>query len=135
MWCRCVREDSIVRDIVFYHSAYVECTGIKSGNNLRWACAQVAQDRDYRDAEHVISKPPSIWPSARNRSVTKPLLNRARQRITSENTQSIKGGVRRRIFRIAGQTRRAGRQVYFDQVRNEDPRQISSASLQVRRNS
>ncbi len=90
MRSRGIWEDSIVSDVILDHTAYVKCDRIKARKNLRWTGAQVAQDRNHRDTQHVIAKPPSVWPSARHCSFTKTLLNRAREGISPENTKSIK---------------------------------------------
>src|SRR5208337_1569600 len=105
MRCRRVREDSIVSDVVVYHPANVECAGIKSGKYLGWTRSQVAQDRNHSDAQHVVTEPPPVWPSAWHCSVTESLLNPAREGISSEYSESIK----HRVVRIACQTRRSGR--------------------------
>jgi len=90
MRCRCVREDYIVTDVVLYNPAYVEYAGIKSGKKLGWTRSQVAQDRNHSYAQDVITEPPPVWPSAGHCSVTKTLLNRAREGISSEYAESIK---------------------------------------------
>src|ERR1700732_4634640 len=105
MRCRCVREDSIVTDVVLDHPSYIECSGIKSGKNMGWTRSKVAQDRNHSYAQHVITEPPPVWPSAGYGPVTESLLNRAREGISSEYSKSIK----HRVVRIACQTRRSGR--------------------------
>src|SRR5271157_3605484 len=105
MWCRRVRKDSIVSDVVLYDPAYVECAGIESGKYLGWTRSKVAQNRNHSYAQHVITEPPPVWPSAGYCSVAESLLNRAREGISSEYSESIK----HRVVRIACQTRRSGR--------------------------
>src|ERR1700737_895554 len=105
MRCRGVREDLIVSNVVVCHPAYVECAGIKSGKYFGCTCSKVAQDRNHSYAQHIITEPPTIWPSTGHCSFTESLLNRAREGISSEYSESIKHWV----IRISCQTRRSGR--------------------------
>src|SRR5580704_15134829 len=99
MRCRRVRKDSIISNVVLDHPAYVECAGIKSGKYLGRTRSKVAQDRNHSYAQHVITEPPSVWPSAGYCSVTESCLNRAREGISPEYSESIK----HRVVRIACQ--------------------------------
>src|SRR5262245_22065524 len=100
-----------------------------------WVHAKIADQSSHRDVHYVVAKTATIRPAPGNDAIAKAWLNLADQCVATENAQPGKSRVIRvwtLLSPIAGQAAGICGQIYFDQIRNKDSRDVSSACFDVR---
>jgi hypothetical protein len=80
----------VVGDVVLNNATDVERLGIKSLENRRRTRPEIAQDSYDSDPQNIIAEAAPVWPTPGDSSITEAWLYRADQRISSEDTESIK---------------------------------------------
>src|SRR6476659_8443985 len=122
LWRRFVRKDLVEAHIVAGYAVVVALERIVDYQLV--GIAQIAQQGNDRDIDHVIAEPAPVGPSAGNEaSILKRILNTALENIATEDAQSRVSRIVR-IGRIASAVARKAnarsRQVDLDHIRDED---------------
>ena len=99
-------------------------------HDRRRADPEIADQGRHRDVHDVVAEAAAVGPSARNGAVAEPGLDRAGQRVASEDAQTrepVVIRIARMVQSTAGQPGRARRQIDLDQIGNEDAGDVGPA--------
>src|SRR5262249_46113960 len=129
-----LRRGFVREDLVVGHIVEVQIVACWTANDW-WVHAKIADQSSHRNVHYVVTKTATIGPAPGNNAIAKAGLYLADQSVTTENTQAGKSRIVRigTLLRpIAGQAAGICGQINFDQIRNKDSRDVSSACLDVR---
>ena len=129
-----LRRGFVREDLVVGHVVEIQIVSCWTANDWR-VDAKIADQSSDRDVHYIVAKTAAVRPATWNNAIAKARLNLADQSVASKDAQAREARViwiGPLLSPIAGQAAGICGQINFNQIRNENSRDVSPACLDVR---